>query len=409
MIMEFVAVKDFQQDLLTEEYRPATVRRYGEIVQRFQTWAMEHNTEQTLSVDTFISEYLNPDDVVADRPGDYKNVRAALHAYRRYLIKVGHSLPPHAEYDPLEWVIDNYTVYLAETAGLAAATRLTHQQYLRRFLRMAWREQHSIDPSIILSVSNVQHFLVDELKHLRPCSKKRIAGVIRSFVRYVMLQGVTIDTGLLSLPLTSPVWKLSHIPKTLPSDDIQGILSSYDRATDKGCRDYAIAVCLIDLGLRTVEVAQLRLDDFRWHEGIISIRKTKTHLERELPLPRRVGEAVVQYLKQSRPATAERTLFVRFARRSGAPMGVGQIRGTVRRAYARAGLPSSITSIHILRHTKAAALYEQGSSLKMIADVLGHTSIDTTVIYTKVGGASLHKVMGQWPTLSSDTPLEVSR
>lgn len=407
--MVFEAANDFRQYLLKEEYRPATVRRYGEIVHRFQVWAIEQCSRCSLSIDALICDYLNPDAIIAGRPGDYKTIRAALHAYERYLITNGYSIPQRTELDPIEEMIAKYVVYLRDIVGLSVAAQLTHQQYFRRFLRMAWREQNSIEPSIILTVPTVQHYLVDELKHLRPSSKKRIAGVIRSFVRYVMLRGVSIDSGLLTLPLTAPVWKLSHIPKTLQSDDIQRILASYDRSTDTGCRDYAIAVCLIDLGLRAAEVAQIKLDDFRWHEGTIHIRRTKTHQERELPLPQRVGEAVVQYLTQSRPATSERTLFVRFARRSGAPMGVGQIRATIRRAYARAGLSSTVTSIHVLRHTKAAALYEQGSSLKMIADVLGHTSIDTTVIYTKVGVTALRKVMGHWPILGADTPEGVSR
>ncbi|WP_206922203.1 hypothetical protein [Alicyclobacillus suci] len=119
--MGFVAAKDFQQDLLKEEYRPATVRQYGEIIQKFQSLSMEHDPAHSLSHDTLIAEYLNPDDAIANRPGDYKIVRAALHAYRRYLIKIGHSLPHHAEYDPIEQVIDGYIVYLAETAGLKSS------------------------------------------------------------------------------------------------------------------------------------------------------------------------------------------------------------------------------------------------------------------------------------------------
>ena len=86
-------------------------------------------------------------------------------------------------------------------------------------------------------------------------------------------------------------------------------------------------------------------------------------------------------------------------------MGCEQIRGTVRRAYARAGLSSTITGTHVLRHTKAVSLYQQGSSLKVIADILGHASIDTTVVYTKVGGSALFAVMGTWPM---PTTMEVS-
>ena len=78
-------------------------------------------------------------------------------------------------------------------------------------------------------------------------------------------------------------------------------------------------------------------------------------------------------------------------------MGREQIRGTIRRAYARAGIPPQVTGTHVLRHTKAATLYNAGADLKMIADILGHTSIDTTVIYTKVPGPALAAASGRWP------------
>lgn len=408
-MMVFLSINKFKQYLVEEEYCPSTVRWYSDIVRKFASWAMARDSLCVLLCDVLINEYLDPDAVISGRPKDYKSVRAALHAYRTSLVKTGYAPAPYTSCDPIEQVLCDYVSHLRDTAGLSVATQLTHRQYLRRFLRMAWKENHTFEPSTILSVSTVQHYLTDELKHLRPASRKRVVGVIRGFARYLQLQGVAVDAGVLNLPLTTPVWKLSHIPKTLPSDDIQRILLSYDRSTDVGCRDYAIALCFIDLGLRTSEVAQLSLDDFRWHEGTVSIRKTKTHQERELPLPQRMGEAIVKYLTQSRPSTGERTLFVRFAHRSGTAMGCGQIRGTVRRAYARAGLPPTITSIHILRHTKAASLYEQGSSLKMIADVLGHTSIDTTVIYTKVGGSALYDVMCRWPIPDTDARREASK
>lgn len=169
-------------------------------------------------------------------------------------------------------------------------------------------------------------------------------------------------------------------------------------STSVGIRDYAIALCFTELGLRASEVASLSLDDINWRECKIIIKKTKTHTERELPLSLKLGQAVVRYLKDSRPKTLERLVFVRFAHHCGEAMGREQIRGTIRRAYARAGISPTITGTHILRHSKAKNMYENGSSLKMIADVLGHESIDSTVIYTKVSRSALYCVVCPWPT-----------
>lgn len=248
--------------------------------------------------------------------------------------------------------------------------------------------------------------MVTEMNHLKPSSKKRVVGILRSYVCYLQFKGFTVNSALLELPLHAPVWRLSRVPKTFQQEDIENILSSYDVSSRVGIRDFAIAVCFIELGLRVSEVANLSLDDLNWREGKIRLKKTKTLRERELPLPARVGEAIVRYLQMSRPETIERSIFVRFSHHTGDAMGNEQIRGTIRRAYARAGISPIITGTHILRHSKAKSMYENGSSLKLIADVLGHESIDTTMIYTKVAYSALHHVVSSWPATAEEVSHE---
>ena len=210
-----------------------------------------------------------------------------------------------------------------------------------------------------------------------------------------------MDKGLLILPLSAPVWKVASVPKTLTSNEINLICSAFDLCTPTGKRDYAIFLCFTELGLRSSEVANLSLSDFNWRDASVLIKKTKSHVQRALPLSQPLGEAIVQYLELARPTTCERVLFVRFSHRTGEPMGTSQIRGSVRRAYARAGISPSITGTHILRHTKAGAMYDGGANLKVIADVLGHASIDTAVIYTKVGRSHLLWLICPWPEAQS--------
>src|SRR6476646_8147428 len=138
--------------------------------------------------------------------------------------------------------------------------------------------------------------MVTEMNHLTPSSKQRVVGILRSYVRYLQFKGVTINSALLKLPLQAPVWRLARVPKTFQQEDIEHILASYDLNTRVGIRDFAIAVCFTELGLRVSEVANLSLDDLNWREGKIRLKKTKTRMERELPLPARVGEAIVRYL-----------------------------------------------------------------------------------------------------------------
>ena len=106
-----------------------------------------------------------------------------------------------------------------------------------------------------------------------------------------------------------------------------------------------------------------------------------------------------RYLELERPKTTNRAIFVRNVAPRDAPIGADLIRITIRQAYARAGLP--YTRSHLLRHTMANRLLASGSSLKEVADVLRHRSLNTTMIYAKLDSRSLAAVALPWPGSAS--------
>ena len=185
-------------------------------------------------------------------------------------------------------------------------------------------------------------------------------------------------------------------PKHLTNTELDRLFSVFDQTNPTGIRDYAITRCLKDLGLRCSEVAGLSLDDFNWIQGTVTINKTKTHSERILPLHTITGKSIEAYLLNSRPATQERILFVRFKNNRGKPMGTSQVRNTVRHAAIKARL-EHFTGTHMLRHTAAKEMINSGIDLKTIADVLGHESVETTSIYIKLNFTQLQDVAGTWP------------
>lgn len=388
----------FTQYLKKEEYKPETIKVYSKKIQAFLEWkkARCKNCYKE-SLDILIFEYLN----FFNQKKNFKTIRATINKYYYYL--TGEKLKPAKDFESNESIeaeIESYINYLEKVAGFSKATRIAHRRYLKRFLYYLF-PKCKLDP-VTISVDSVQSFFNMEIQHLIPASKKAVIGIIRSYIRYLKFSGVVVDPGLLLLPLSAPVWKLSSVPKTFDKKDIEKIHASYDLSTFTGIRDYAIAQCFTELGLRVSEVANIALDDINWRESKIKIKKTKTHMERELPISHQVGDAIFNYLKKARPVTDDRTLFVRFSHFCGQPMGNEQIRGTIRRAYARAGIPSNITGTHILRHSIATSMYENGASLKVIADVLGHESIDTTVVYTKVDRSALYCVTCPWPEVDHD-------
>ena len=143
------------------------------------------------------------------------------------------------------------------------------------------------------------------------------------------------------------------------------------------------------------EIARLSLDDIDWRGGTIMLRHTKGRREDVLPLPAATGEAIAAYLKDERPKTGNRAVFVRHIAPRDEPVGPDLVRKTIRQAYARAGLP--YTHSHLLRHTMANRLLAGGSSLKEVADVLRHRSLNTTLIYAKLDSRKLVAVALPWP------------
>ena len=110
-----------------------------------------------------------------------------------------------------------------------------------------------------------------------------------------------------------------------------------------------------------------------------------------------LATALIDYIKNGRPKTKERFIFVYHKAPVGKSVTTETIRNAIRRAYTRAGFNPELTGTHILRKTFATQLLQSGSTLKDIADILGHRCIDTTMIYTKVDFPHLSKVALPWP------------
>jgi integrase len=150
-------------------------------------------------------------------------------------------------------------------------------------------------------------------------------------------------------------WRLSALPRCLTDEQLDQMLASFDAPTPCARRDRAIVLYLSILGLRPGEVAALHLEDVDWRRGTVHLRTRKTRQGAVLPLPRDAGRAIVDYLRQERPRTGERRLFVQhLGRHRGAPVSSGVVSGTVVRALRRAGIEAPLAGAYVLRHTVAS-------------------------------------------------------
>jgi integrase len=167
--------------------------------------------------------------------------------------------------------------------------------------------------------------------------------------------------------------------------------------TTRCSRDIYIILIMARLGMRAGEVRQLKLDDIDWIEGEIHVRAGKSRRERTLPLLEEVGKALGVYLREERPESAERSIFLTLRppyRPLACSSAISQIS---RRIFEEAGVQGPRLGAHRLRHTVATHMVRRGSSFKEVADVLGHTSLKSTGIYAKLDERSLQQVALPWP------------
>jgi len=150
--------------------------------------------------------------------------------------------------------------------------------------------------------------------------------------------------------------------------------------------------------MRIGDVSRILLDDIDWNQGTIRVTNRKRATPFLLPLPHRVGEAIVDYLLYGRPQSDSRNLFLNHSRHFlGCPATFMSLKDEIKRLWEKTGLPNQYSGTHIFRRSTATALKCQGMSLKTISDLLGHTSIESTALYAQVDIVSLRKVAQPWP------------
>jgi len=387
-------VTPYIESLRDQRYTDHTIRGYLGCLAHFSYWIKAEGGDFQILESSLIERFLLKHLPVCTCPAPCYSTVANSGAALRHLLKV---LPREqaasVAANPVAVELERFCDYLSNVCGVTKNTRDSRFQHVRAFL--VWKfgtEQPDISQ---LSVTHLDRFFDERSSHLRPSSLRIVCNSLRSYFRYRAMLGDSITTLSAYLPRIAD-WRRATLPKVLSDTELEAFLKAFDRADPVGLRDYAIARCLLDLGLRGHEVAYLTLESVDWRSATLTISSTKSQRVQQLPLPVTTGEAIAQYLRQARPKTVNRALFVRHRAPFDIPLSVPAIRNSMSRGFARCGLRDRFCSTHVLRRTTATRLQRAGASVKQIADVLRHQSLDTASTYARINLDDLRAVALPW-------------
>ena len=217
-----------------------------------------------------------------------------------------------------------------------------------------------------------------------------VCGCLRVFLRYAHRQGALARD--LSAVVDSPlVYRLSTVPRSIPWDEVQKLIGAIDRRDVTGKRDYAILVLLVTYGLRVKEVACLLLDDVDWKHDRIRIRDRKIGNSTGYPLTPAVGAALIEYIRDARPTTQDRHVFMRRIAPL-RPIGSAAITARMRTLLADAGISVPRPGGQVFRHSCVQRLVDAEMPYKTISDYVGHRSTLSQGTYAKVSVEALRDV-----------------
>lgn len=284
---------------------------------------------------------------------------------------------------------------LARERNLSLQTVGNYERVLRRFL--AKIEEAGLCLKT-LTVVQLDELVIQKVRDGR-CARNTIqtwASVLRVFFRFAEERG-WCRKGLAAAIMVPHVYLHEGLPIGPSWDDIKRLLAATERrqATKRGrtsnIRDRALLMLLAVYGLRAGEVVGLCLKDFDWEREILCVPHGKSQRPRTYPLCRSVGDAVLRYLREVRPRSEQRQVFLTLVPPF-RPLGAKSLGRTVSRRLHALGVSLPHYGAHALRHACATHLLSKGLSLKEIGDHLGHRSSDATRIYAKVDLTALRVV-----------------
>jgi integrase/recombinase XerD len=291
-----------------------------------------------------------------------------------------------------ESALKQYLRFVKVEKGLAKNSVLSYKNDLDRYLRFVSRDLQ-INNLGGITVTHIENFLMELLSmDLSMSTIARNISSIRSFHEFVVVEKLADanPAELVELPK-----KAKKLPEVLTAIEVEQIIDSVDRTLSVGARDAAIVETLYASGMRVSELTDLEVDDLYFEIGFIKVIG-KGNKERLVPMGELAQKAVEHYVENARndflntkkPEKSKNRVFIN---QRGGPLSRMSIWNIVNKYAEKAGIKKNVYP-HIFRHSFATHLLEGGADLRAVQEMLGHSSIITTEIYTHVDRSLLHQI-----------------
>ena len=284
-------------------------------------------------------------------------------------------------------LLDAYDAYLMLEHGAADNSRDAYLRDASRLLDYLDGRGITADAATVDTLQGFMATLYD--LGLSPRSMRRIVSGVRSFYRYLLLEGYIESS---PAQVIEPPHIGQHLPQVLTVDEIDAMVAAIDPNAREARRDRALIETLYGCGLRVSELIGLQIDKVNFQLGYVSVRG-KGNKERLVPMGQITADALSQWLDERNDATTVKPgeeNYVFTSPRTGSRITRVRVFKIVKQLADAAGVQKEI-SPHTLRHSFASHLLEGGANLRAIQQMLGHESITTTEIYIHIDRSRLRE------------------
>jgi integrase/recombinase XerD len=324
-----------------------------------------------------------------NRPASFKASARFVSRGTQWLRFLGWLDEPRREHHTHYAEVENFERWLREERGLSNATIQSYCRAANHFF--VWLAGNGTS-LVAVQIGDIDDAVAAE--HKRGAWNRRTihdyALRLRAFFLYAEANG-WCRAGLAAGIMAPRFMADETVPKGVKREDVLRLLASVQGDRPGDTRDRAILLLFVTYGLRAGEVAGLRLDDLDWQNEIIRVRCPKPGRTHAWPLSPDVGDAILRYIREARPTGFGRSLFFT-SHAPIRPVGRKTLGKIVSDRLAGIGVVTGRRGTHALRHAAAQHLLDQGMSMKVIGNFLGHRDPSSTAIYAKVNLAALREV-----------------